>query len=371
MSRIILVANVASSIYNFRRNLINKLKQEGIDTLILCNPDRTSPLLSQQGYNCQYLKHLNYTNINPIDDIKLIFELYKIYLSIKPAVVLHYHIKPSIYGSIAARLAKIKSIVTITGTGHMFARKDIYSYISKLLYRFGLFFAEVVFFQNKDNRDYFIKYNLIKSDRSILVSGSGINLDHFNPAICNNIDSDNTFNFLLIGRMLWDKGVREFVESARKIKITYPNVNFQLLGGLGKEFDAIPANIIEQWQKAGLIQYLGVVNDVRPFICQSDVVVLPSYHEGIPRSLLEAMAMEKPIITTNSVGCREVIEDEKNGFMVPVKDVGALSEAMRKMIELGEGERKKMGRYGRIKAQNEFDEEHVIAAYLKVIKEYV
>jgi glycosyltransferase involved in cell wall biosynthesis len=242
-----------------------------------------------------------------------------------------------------------------------------------MLYRIAVVSTEKVFFQNRDDKEFFIKNKLVKEDKTIVVPGSGVDTDFFKPEICKNIKRDRrSINFLLISRMLWEKGIREFVEGAKIVKKKFPQAKFQLLGWIGNEPSAISAEIIRDWEKEGIIEYLGAVTDVRPIICQSDVVVLPSYYkEGVPRSLLEAMAMEKPIITTNSVGCKDVIENNKNGFQIPIKDVMATADAMRRMIQLGAMQRKAMGRYGRLKAKKEFEEDKVITKYIENIKKVI
>jgi len=350
---------------------MDAIKQEGMEVLTLASQDNASIFLNEQGYNFQPLRYLNYQRINPSDDIKLILELYNIYRKYKPVAILHYHIKPNIYGSIAAKLAKSKSIITITGTGSMFSNNITYN-ISNILYKIAFLCSDKVFFQNKDDRDLFIRSKFINKNKTVLVSGSGIDTNHFTPDICNRLDDSNNkeITFLLISRMIWEKGIAEFVESARAIRKIYPMTKFYLLGQIVKGYNSIPAEIIKEWESEGVIKYLSVVFDVRPIICKSDIVVLPSYYnEGIPRSLLEGMAMEKPIITTDSVGCRDLIEDNKNGFMIPPKDISALTNAMKKIIEIGPQRRKEMGIFGRNKAKNEFNERNVINEYIKTIRE--
>jgi glycosyltransferase involved in cell wall biosynthesis len=262
-------------------------------------------------------------------------------------------------------------INSITGLGYVFIEKSPVYFLVQFLYKISCRLAKRTFFQNKDDLNLFLEKGLIDKDKAVLVNGSGIDVDYFSPDFCSAIKRDEySFVFLFTGRFLWDKGVGEFVKAARITRQRYPKTRFWLAGiidsgnptGIGPE-------ILKEWEREGIIECLGEVKDIREFICRADCVVLPSYREGIPRSLLEASAMERPIIATDAVGCREVVEDGVNGFSVPVKDAQALADSFCKMIKLSPEERIKMGKAGRAKVIKEFEESIIIGAYLKEIEQ--
>jgi glycosyltransferase involved in cell wall biosynthesis len=236
------------------------------------------------------------------------------------------------------------------------------------LYKLALKKSTCVFFQNPDDRDFFILKNIVRLDQAQLLPGSGVDLNRYRPELTKNHSKPGELRFILIARMIRDKGVYEYIEAAKVVHSHYPYVQFNLLGFLGVENPtAVSHEQINEWNKLSFIHYLGEAKDVREFISQSDCVVLPSYREGTPKALLEAAAMAKPIITTNVPGCKEVVDDSVNGYLVEVKNTKDLAKKMCKMIELTEVERKEMGRCGRIKMERQFNEEIVFSAYLKVI----
>ncbi|HOP55944.1 MAG TPA: glycosyltransferase family 4 protein [bacterium] len=364
----LLVANVSRDLYNFRIGLMRALKSEGFEVIAVAPEDNFSKRFTEEDIRFIPI-NLKRGGRNPLTELILILKLYEIYKKEKPSLVIHYTIKPNIYGNIASRLAKTKSISVVTGLGSLFVSKSVLQEMVSFLYRFSFKFCDRVFFLNSDDRDYFINRGIVQPEKTVLIKGEGIDTGYFSKEKCLNIpEEDNNIVFLLISRMIRDKGIWEFVESARIVKRIYPSTKFWLLGPVDKENPSgITIETIRGWEEKGLVSYLGVADDVRPLICKSDVVVLPSYREGIPRSLLEAMSMEKPIITTDSIGCRDVVEDGKNGFLVPVKNPEALADAMIKMIEMTEEEREEMGKYGRNKVLREFDEKIIIRVYLEEI----
>jgi glycosyltransferase involved in cell wall biosynthesis len=225
--------------------------------------------------------------------------------------------------------------------------------------------GDITFFQNQEDLNLFLKSKLIKEKKARLVEGSGVDLNYFSPP-CGESSRDSRSNctFLVISRLLKEKGIYEFVEAVRAVKDQFPEAQFQLLGKRDERNPTvIPQKDIDLWQSEGLIDWLGETEDVRPFIAKADVVVLPSYREGLSRSLLEAAAMGKPLIATDVVGCREIVEHQVNGLLVPVKESKGLAEAMIWMI-LHPELREKMGQAGRIKVEQEFDERKVIEKIL-------
>jgi glycosyltransferase involved in cell wall biosynthesis len=265
-------------------------------------------------------------------------------------------------------LAKVPRIInTVTGLGYVFI--EDFSWLKRLVereYRLALACAHFTFFQNREDLALFLSHKLIKSTKAGLLPGSGVDLDYFSPlAAPEESLLPRPFTFILIARLLKEKGIYEFVEAARRIKRIFPETQFQLLGKRDERNPTvIPLKDIAAWQSEGLISWLGETHDVRPFLSRADVVVLPSYREGLPRSLLEAGAMGKPVISTDTPGCRDAVDDRQTGLLVPPKDFFPLSEAMIHLIEdpeLG----KIMGMAGRKKVEQEFDEKRVIEKILK------
>ncbi|MBC7320001.1 glycosyltransferase family 4 protein, partial [bacterium] len=340
--KILFVANVSKDLYNFRIGLMRALKERGFEIVCIAPKDSFSEKFTDEGFRYISLEYLKREEKSLFRNLLLIWKLYEIYKGEKPLLVLHYTVKPNIFGNIASKLARVKSFSVVTGLGSFFVRKNIMQIFLKYLYRLSFSFTERVFFLNREDQDFFVKNKIVSPDKVVLINSEGINTGFFSPEFCKEVHKEeNKLVFLLIARLLWDKGIKEFVESAEKVKERYPNTEFWLLGPIDRANPtAIPIETIKSWEGQGIIKYLGVVDDVRPLICQSDVVVLPSYREGVSRSLLEAISMGKPIITTDTAGCREVAEDGKNGLLVKVKDVESLINAMVRFIELSEKERR-------------------------------
>jgi glycosyltransferase involved in cell wall biosynthesis len=304
---------------------------------------------------------------NPKEDIKLIYNLYQLYNKIKPDLVLHYTIKPNIYGNIACRLLKIKTINNISGLGTVFIKKSFITQIVKLLYKYALKSSLKVFFQNQDDREVFLKNQLVKKEVCGLLPGSGIDLKKFQPIKVKRNDSN--FKFLLIARLLWDKGISEYINAVREVKKKYTHVDFLIIGAIWNDNrTAISEKEVKAWEEEGIIKYLGTTDNIKEEIAKVNCVVLPSYREGTPRTLLEAAAMEKPIITTDVPGCREVVDDGVNGYLCKVKDYNDLAKKMEKILNLSKNSLKEMGKKGKDKMINEFDEQIVINKYLETIK---
>jgi glycosyltransferase involved in cell wall biosynthesis len=371
--KIVLVSRCAWTLYNFRAGLMRALKRSG-DTVIGGGAAGDGFEAKIETLGVPYVGlPINKKGLNPHSDVELFWTLYCWYRRERPDIVHHFTIKPVIYGSIAARLARVPKIInTITGLGFVFTGEEI-TWLRRLVERmYGLSnkCAHFTFFQNQDDLDLFVARRLVKHGKTGLLPGSGVDCDFFVPNSTPEPLDELSPTFLMVGRLLRDKGVFEFVEAARLVHHRFPGVQFQLLGGR----DERNPNVISQrdlgrWQSEGVVTWLGEVADVRPVVANADVVVLPSYYrEGIPRSLLEGAAMGKPLITTDAVGCREVVDNNVNGLLVPVKDAEALAQAMMRMI--GEPKmRQRMGKTGREKVLREFDERVVIEKILKIYRE--
>ena len=365
--RIAIVLNTSWNIYNFRLGLIRAIQDAGNEVIIIAPYDKYSDILSQE-FEYYDIK-MNNQGTNPKEDIKTTIDFYKLYRKIKPDIVLHYTIKPNIYGTIAANMLRIKSINNIAGLGTLFVRQGIITKIVKWLYKYSQSKADKIFFQNNEDFEMFTNERLILKDKCDILPGSGVDTNKFTPIELEK--EDDTFSFLLIARMLWDKGIGEYVEAAKILKKKYPNIEFQLLGFLDVENKrAVSQEQMQEWTIRGFINYLGTSDNVKEIIAYADCIVLPSfYREGTPRTLLESASMAKPIITTNSVGCKDVVDDGVNGYLCEVRDAYDLAQKMKKMLNLSEEQRTTMGQAGREKMIKEFDEKIVIAKYLAAIDE--
>lgn len=376
-NRILLVSNISWTIYQFRYGLIKYLIDNGYEVSVIATEDSaqntfaessTTDKLKDLGVN-YYHVYFDRKGINPLRDIRTLLKLIKLYYSIKPSFIFHYTIKPNIYGTIAAKICSIRSIAITTGLGHIFINpKNFKSKIAIMLYKISLKFADQVWFLNNDDCSTFLAFNLVDKNKVKVLPGEGVDTKHYDYI---ETEENNGFQFILIGRLLWDKGIGEYIEAARIIKKKYRNVKFKILGFIDEDNpSAVSRDQLLKWENEKVIEYLGVRDDVRPFISQSDCIVHPSfYREGVPRILLEAASMGKPIITTDNVGCRDVVEDGLNGFLCKVKDHIDLANKMEKMIIMNRNERQKFGIKGREKVINEFDERIVISHYMEVITE--
>ncbi|MDM7266237.1 MAG: glycosyltransferase family 4 protein [Aquificaceae bacterium] len=356
--KVVLASNTAWSLWNFRRGLMEALEKYGYEVYTVAPEDRYSAYLLE-GFKFIPLKNLDRKGTNPLKDFKLFLEYLSIYRRIKPNLVLNYTIKPNIYSSLACYFLRIKCISTITGLGYVFIENTPLTKLVSFMYKLALYHNYKVLFQNNDDMKLFLERKIVDKDKAIRIKGSGVNTLFFNPEICKDYPKNKSFVFLMVSRLLWDKGVREYIEAGRILKRIYgEKVEIWILGSVDKGNPSVVSEEdLKKWTEEGIVKYLGVAEDVRPYICQADCVVLPSYREGIPRSLLEAMAMEKPIITTDSPGCRDVCADGENGFLVKPKDVESLFVAMKRMLELSEEERLRMGKRGRKMVLDEFSEE--------------
>jgi glycosyltransferase involved in cell wall biosynthesis len=369
--RIGLIVNSSWNIYNFRLGLVEAFLKEGHQVIAIAPDDGFVKEL--QAKNCEfYPVEMERKGANPLKDLYLTWALYQIYKKVNLDIALHFTIKPNIYGTLAARLLHIPTINNVTGLGTVFLRPNLTAHIAQLLYRLAFQFPRKVFFQNQDDLDLFLRKKLISPTITDLLPGSGIDIEKFKPQeISHGEANKKTFTFLLIARLLYDKGILEYIEAIRRLKekdnFSHTLV-FQLLGkietdkGLG-----VTQEMLQSWVGENLIQYLGTTQDIRPFIQDADCVVLPSYREGTPRTLLEAASMGKPLIATNVAGCKETVIDKVNGLLCEVKNGEDLAEKMGQMIEMPAKERSAMGKQSRLLAISKFDQNIVIQKYLAVL----
>lgn len=330
--KILVIGPYTRSVISFRGELIKEFVRRSYEVYVLAPETGYEKELATIG--AEFIRiPLKRNGFNPFTDIRLILFLYKTFNSIKPDKVFLYAIKPVVYGSLAAYYAGVKNIFSmITGLGYVFTGQGLRQKALRLLitrlYRRALAKNKKVFFQNPDDFNLFLNHGLVSADRTVLVNGSGVDLDTYGYTD----PLPDPVSFLLIARLIRDKGIVEYIEAAALLKKKYPQVVFKLLGPFDSNPNAIKPEVLDKWLDAGVIEYLGETNDVRPYLAAASVYVLPSYREGTPRSVLEAMSMGRPVITTEAPGCRETVLQGVNGFLVPVKDSAKLAEAMEEFI---------------------------------------
>ncbi|MBN2021475.1 MAG: glycosyltransferase family 4 protein [Pirellulales bacterium] len=396
----LIVGALAPSLVNFRGPLIQALRARGLTVYAAANGRDAGVEAQLASWGVQYFPiHVARAGMNPLADALTLFDLFRIMRRVRPDMVLAYTIKPVVYAALAARLAGVRSVYSlITGLGYTFMdgtspRQRLAGRLARLLYGVSLSRSRRVFFQNPDDAATFVDAGLVASDRVVAVNGSGVDLDHFPFVGLDHASgsqgggetrrkTNSPVRFLLIARLLRDKGIREYVAAARIVKCRYPWAEFHLIG----PFDSNPAGLqpdeVRQWQNEGTIRYHGPQSDVRPFLRDCHVYVLPSYREGTPRTVLEAMATGRAVITTDAPGCRETVRHEapwladeerresdrlkigENGILVPVKDADALAAAMEYCIENPE-QIALMGRAGRRYAEERYDVRQVNAVMLR------
>jgi len=364
MPKVVIALNTAWNLVNFRAGLIRALVDYGYEVVAVAPPDEYASRLSALG--CRFVPlPMDNKGTHPGRDLLLLWRFYRLLRRERPDVYLGYTVKPNVYGSLAAHALGIPVINNIAGLGAVFIKDSWLTRLVRGLYRLALSRSAKVFFQNDDDRQMFVSGGLVGQAVTDRLPGSGIDLAKFAPVT---LPGQSPLRFLLIARMLWDKGVGEFVEAARLLKCRGTNADFCLLGFLDVQNPAaISRKQMDAWVEEGVVRYLGVSDDVRAEIEAADCVVLPSYREGTPRTLLEAAAMGRPIITTDAVGCREVVDDGVNGYLCRIKEAVDLADKMALMEALSPAERAVMGRRGREKVEREFDEQIVIGKYLEAI----
>ncbi|TGD81568.1 glycosyltransferase family 4 protein [Hymenobacter wooponensis] len=366
--RVAIVINTSWNIWNFRRSLVVALQAAGHEVLAIAPPDAYSARLETE-LGCRYVPILmENKGTNPVKDAQLAARFYKIYQRERPDVVLHYTIKPNIYGAIAARIAGIPSVNNVSGLGTVFIVKNLVSKVALGLYRFAFRFPKRIFFQNADDRQLFVENKLVNPAITDLLPGSGIDTNRFRPAA--EFTRHTPFTFLMIARVLYEKGVEEYFEAARIVREAMPGTRVQLLGGIDESGGVgVKRVVVEEWLRAGHVEYLGTSDNVAEHIAQADCVVLPSYREGTPKTLLEAAAMGKPIVTTNVPGCRETVVDGQNGLLCEVRNAQDLADKMLQILRLPDSGLQQMGRAGRQLAEQKFDEQIVLNKYLRVVED--
>ena len=368
--KVLLTVNTAWNVVTFRAGLIRALISTGYEVVAVAPSDRHVNRVTALG--CAY-RDIGIDNgrTNPIRDATLLLRYFRLIRQERPSVVLTFTAKPNIYAALAAHMLGVPVIVNVAGLGSAFQGATWLKFAITTLYRIALRGSKYVFFQNNADMELFVSSGLVTADKAKTLPGSGIDPEVFAP-LPTPPREGRPFRFLLSARLLWDKGVGEYVEAGRLLRANGRNVEIRLVGILEiKNPSAIPAGQLAAWVDEGVLNYIGEVDDVRPSIADVDCVVLPSsYPEGTPRSLIEAASMGKPIITTDSPGCRDVVIEGVTGYLVPSKNTVALAAAMQRMAELPKASLDNMAVSARAHAVERFNERIIIEAYKAAIAAY-
>jgi len=341
---------------------MRSLRDKGFRVVALAPKDNYSQKIMEEGFEWIELP-LDNDSTNPLKELIQIYKFYRIYKKLKADILLQYTIKPNIYGTLAAKLLGIPVINNVSGLGTIFLNENLSAKVARHLYKISFRFADKIFFQNSDDLQLFIQNKILKPHQGQVIPGSGIDIQRFIPQLPS-VKREKNIIFLMVARLIREKGIIEYIEAVKIIKKEFPEVRFQLIGALylGNP-SAITKILLDEWIKERWIEYICFSDNIEEVIQEVDCVVLPSYREGLSRVLLEAASMEKPIITTDVAGCRDVVIDGENGFLCQVKDIDSLVDQMRKVILMSFEDRVKMGKLGRKRVIQKFDEKHVFQFY--------
>jgi len=362
--KILFCDNSLRELLNFRKVVIDAYVAWGCEVVLVapknCDYEPHSSLIKVVSVN------MNRSGKNLFQDWKYYHTLRTVYKRERPDYIFHYTIKPNIYGTLAASRCGICSSAMIAGLGYVFNQSGFGNRVARGLYRFALRFADFVLVLNDYNYRFLCENRIVSTQKLILLKGGeGVDLEHFYPG--EPVVHPDKIMFLMISRLLYDKGYVEYVNMAKAVRKDWPDCEFLLLGSVDVDYpNHVPEEQVDRDHREGHIRYLGYCSDVVRYIEQADCIVLPSYHEGLSRVLMEALAMGKPIITTDIPGCRETVVEGKNGFLVRPKDTEALIGAVRNFLVLTDEERRNMGKYSRRKAEKEFDIADVVKVYEEI-----
>lgn len=364
--KILISVNATWNIWNFRRPLVEALLADGHDIMVLAPKDYTAPKLEALGCTVRHLE-MNVKGLNPLQDSKLMLRFRRCFREERPDAILSFTIKNNIFGALAAKAANIPFIPNVTGLGTAFLSGGLLERVAVVLYKRAFRHLPVVFFQNEDDQHLFLESGMVTEYQARRLPGSGIDLERFSPAAYP--PANEAPIFLMIARLLRDKGVLEYVDAARRVKSRHPETRFQILGATDAENrTAIQRDTVHAWEREGAIEYLGTVDDVCPNIAAAHCVVLPSYREGAPRTLIEAAAMARPLIATDVPGCRAVVDDNTTGFLCAVRSGESLAASCEAFIALSPQDRAALGLAGRAKMEREYGQHIVVEAYRSALR---
>lgn len=359
--KILILANNDVGLYKFRKELIQELILRGNKVVVSVPDGELIPYIKKLGVKV-ILTEVDRRGINPLTDIKLLLRYLRMELTLKPDLIITYTIKPNIYGGFISRLLRIPYAVNITGLGTTFQTENLIKKLVCFLYKISCRRAKVVFFENEENKQIFIDYHLIREEQACKLNGAGVNLEEY-PYI-EYPDENEPIRFLFIGRVMKEKGMDELLEAAKRIKKEYPEVQFEIVGPMEDEYETV----IKKLEQEGIITYYGYQKDVRPFIKQCSCFVLPSWHEGMANTLLEAGAMGRPLITTRIHGCMEAVEEGINGYLTEKDNGESLFQSLLDFIRLENCEKKNMGRKSREHMVEFFDKVEIVRNTIEALK---
>lgn len=372
--KILFLANDADIFISHRLPVAQAALKQGCEVILVAPKNDVAKIFVEGKGVAFYPINLSRKGTNPLFELKTIYELYRLYKKIKPDLVHHVTIKPVLYGSIVSKMTGVKATINaITGMGYVFCNEDkkakVIRFFVKKLYRFGLSGDSTrVIFQNPENLQIFLNQKLVQKENAVLIKGSGVNLEEFTPAN-SNARNDNNVKIVLASRMLWDKGVGDFVGAAKLLKEKYSNVEFVLAGDCDYGNPSfIPKEQLVSWDKEGVVKWIGKSTNMPQTFSNCDIVCLPSRHEGVPKVLLEAAAAGLPIVASDIPGCKEVVKHGKNGFLVKNEDIKGLVGAFEALINDKEL-RHKMGAKGRQIAEKEFSVNKVVKETIRVYED--
>lgn len=361
---LVISANSSWNLLNFCQGQIRGLQEAGYSIAAMVPTDKGTGELGKLGVEVHTVP-LNQHGLSPLSDIRLLARYAAILRRLRPAAYLGITAKPNIYGSIAAQFCGIPVINSVTGLGTGFLSGRLLEMLVSGLYWSAFRRSRQVFFLNRDDHDLFVGRRLVKPQVAAVIPGSGIDLDRFKAGPPRASDE---LTFLFIGRLLTDKGVGEYLEAARIVTGHVPEARFQILGPADPHPKAVPADVVQDYEARGVVELLGSTDDVRPFITNADCIVLPSYREGLPRVLVEAGAMARPVIASDVPGCRDVVDHGVTGYLCAARSAEALAAAMLEFAQLAPAEREEMGQAARRKAEAEFGDEHVVRAFVSALE---
>ena len=374
-STVVLSANSCWYVYHFRLPLIRALQEQGRPVAVVAPRDEYTQRLRDAGCRVMPIK-IRSKSVNPYYELRTVRRYWRRYAILNPCVIIHFTPKPNIYGTFIARFLGIPCINDIAGLGNAFVQKSFLSVLVRLLYRMTQSKVKTVFFQNHDDYRYFLRHRIVRREQAIIVPGSGVDLQHFTPRLngsrasgSHGVAAGAPVRFVMIARLIAEKGVGLYADAAREIQRTYPQTEFVLVGYIDSNNPgSYSKDEIEAWQQEGVLRWVGRQEDVRPFIAEADCMVLPSYYrEGTPRTLLEGAAMGKPLIAADSIGCREPVSHGHNGYLCQPRDSASLVAAMERIITMSTTERHTMGQRSRETAELHYNMDIVIAAYLQAV----
>ena len=365
---IILCCNTTFGVANFRAGAIRALVAQGHRVIVIAPRDGYVDAIEAMGARFEHWQ-LSGRSTNVLGELASLVRLIRLYRRLRADIAFHFTIKAVLYGAIAGKLSGTPFVSVVTGLGYVFMNETPLSALAMRMYRMTLRWSKRLWLLNADDHDALVRKRLIAPELQVeVLPGEGIDLAHFALSPMPSRSNPDETILLMIARLLTDKGVVELVQAARRIRARRPNVRVQILGSIDSDNPtAISPAQVEAWCIEGVIEHLGACRDVRPFIANADAVVLPSYREGLPRALLEACAMGRPVIATDVPGCRDLVADRESGYLCRVRDAADLAARIEDFLALDPSQREAMGRHGRRLVEERYDERYVVEKYLQVV----